>query len=380
MLSDERSIKRQLHRELTFTPPYCPRPECEFHAFGSTGFWQKHGIKTLKRFPYASVRFRCKACDKTFSASFFTLNYRQKIFGLNQKIFRFHNLGISKREIGRIISISEASVRLRIIRMSRLGLLIHAKAQENLLISEPIVYDGLENFSFSQYDPNNLNHAVGKNSLFTYDFNLCPINRKGMMSPRQRLKKKILENRYGSYPKNAIRSSTKAIFQRLLERCPRNQMLTLYTDRHYDYQRVVAWDLPPKRIEHIRISSKIARNFKNKLFAVNNIDMQARHNLAAFKRETIAFAKHPQAMLENFVLYMLYRNYMRPKFWGTHRSDPQSAKKSPAMELGIRKKIQSFEDFFSVRILPSHTLLHKEWKNLYYRTYPLSRQKIRMAN
>ena len=51
--------------------------------------------------------------------------------------------------------------------MARWAELEHAKLTENLQIEEPIVYDGLENFSFSQYDPNNINHAVGKCSLPT---------------------------------------------------------------------------------------------------------------------------------------------------------------------------------------------------------------------
>jgi len=373
-MKDESSIKRQLQRERNLIPPYCPRESCKYHHGSEQRFWRYNGRKTLKRFPYTSIRFRCKACNKTFSSSFFSLNYRQKIWGLNKKIYLFHCMGVSKREIARQVKHDEGMVRGRLIRIARSGLLIHASAVDKIKISEALVYDGLENFSFSQYDPNNINHAVGKESLFTYDFNYCPLNRKGMMSDRQKRKKQFLENEFGAYPRDAIRSSTKRVFSRLLEKTP---VLTIYSDRHFQYRRVVEIDLADKKIEHIRVCSKIARNFKNHLFAVNNIDMQARHNLAAFKRETIAFAKNSVAMLENFVLYMLYRNYMRPKFWGTHRSDPESSKKSPAMELKLRDKIQSFDEFFSKRILPSHVTLNDDWKALYCRLDPLSRRPIR---
>ena len=104
--------------------------------------------------------------------------------------------------------------------------------------------------------------------------------------------------------------------------------------------------------------------------------MQARHNRAAFKRETIAFSKHSIAMQESFTLYMAYRNYMRPKFWGTHRSDPASSKKSPAMELGITNKILSFKEFFQTKVTPHQVKLNQEWKNLYHRIDPLSRRTI----
>src|SRR5690606_37400770 len=157
------------------------------------GFFTHHGKKEIKRFPYLCIRFRCLDCDKTFSSSFFSLHYRQKVWGLNETISFLHEHGVSKRAIARRVDHDERLVRRRIIKMAKWSLLKHAKLTENLEIYEPIVYDGVENFSFSQYDPNNVNHAVGKFSLFTYDFNFCPINRKGRMSPRQKEKKAHLE-------------------------------------------------------------------------------------------------------------------------------------------------------------------------------------------
>lgn len=258
--------------------------------------------------------------------------------------------------------------------MSRWGILKHASLTEELKIEEAIVYDGLENFSFSQYDPNNINHAIGKKSLFLYDFNFAPLNRKGRMSLWQARKKAWLEKQHGLYPRDAIRTSTKRIFQRLVEKSEKS--LVLYTDRHFQYRRVVQFDLRRARIEHIKISSKVHRNFHNPLFAVNNIDLQARHNLSAFKRETIAFSKHSVAMQDSFLLYAMERNYMRPKFWGTHRSDPLSSKKSPAMELGITGKILSFDEFFGERVMPTQVRLNEDWKNFYDRVDPDSRRPI----
>lgn len=375
-MRDEASIQRQLHRERSFCPPYCPNSKCRHHL-GGQGFARKHGLKPIKRFPYLSQRFHCTACNKTFSYSFFFLEYRAHVWGKNEAIFEDHRKGVSLRETARGIGHSERMVRGRKRKMASWGLLRHAKFCESLKVKEPIVYDGLENFSYSQFDPNNLNHAVGKKSLFTYDFNLSPLNRKGRMSPAQATKKRFLERVHGPYPRDAIRVSTRKIFKRLLEKTPGK--LVLYTDKHFQYRRVVEEDLDAKRFEHIKISSKVHRNYQNPLFAVNNIDLQARHNLAAFKRETIAFSKHTIAMQESFVLYVLFRNYMRPKFYGTHRSDPECSKKSPAMELKLLDRILSFKEMFSQRVLPSQVNLHEEWKLLYHRIDPLSRRPIKSA-
>jgi transposase-like protein len=347
-MRDEASIQRQLERERSFRPPYCPNRNCKHHL-GGQDFWQRDGKKRIKRFPYHSQRFRCRSCDRTFAYSFFFLQYQQHTWGKNELIYQHHRIGVSARESGRILGHSERMIRGRKKKMARWGLLVHAKFLESLKIEEEIVYDGLENFAYSQYDPNNLNHAVGKRSLFTYDFNLCPLNRKGRMSPAQLRRKKKIEETHGAYPRDAIRTSTRRVFERLLKKC--NGTLVLYADRHFQYRRVVEKDLKEQKIEHIKISSKAYRNFRNPLFAVNNIDMQARHCLAAFRRETIAFSKHSVAMQESFVLYMLHRNYMRPKFYGTHRSDPECSKKSPAMELKLTDRILTFKELFGQRVL-----------------------------
>jgi hypothetical protein len=370
---EETSIQRQLQRDLNFSPPFCPNPSCQHHFNPEPGFWFRYGSNRLKRFPYLALKYSCKKCRKVFTGSYFKIYYRQKRWDGNFVVFKEHRKAVSKREIARELCCDEKMVRGRLIRMARWSLLKHANFCGNHRLKEPIVYDGLENFSFSQFDPNNVNHAVGKTTLFIYDFNFCPLNRKGTMSAPQKQKLKELEGKFGRYPTDAIRQSTRRVFKRLYAK---DNNLVLYTDRHFQYRRVLELDMPEAKVFHFRTSSKVARNFNNPLFAVNNIDLQARHNLAAFKRETIAFAKHSVAMMESFVLYAAYRNYMRPKFWGTHRSDPLCATRSPAMELGITEKILTFDEFFSERIPRSKVDLNEDWANLFARKDPLSRRKI----
>jgi hypothetical protein len=373
-MQDEASIKRQLHREKTFSPPYCPNPKCKHHH-GGTAFWHKGGTKKIKRFPYLSQRFRCKDCSKSFSYSFFFLEYRAQIWGLNEKIFFDHRRGASTCETARSIKASECMVRGRKKKMSRWGLLKHAKFSENLRVEEPIVYDGLENFSYSQYDPNNINQAMGKESFFVYDFNFCPINRKGTMRPGQKMKKEKIEKVFGKYPTDGIRTSTRRVFERLFKK---TKNLTLYTDEHFQYKRVVDIDLKGEKITHLKTSSKISRNYQNPLFAVNYLDLQIRQENSAFRRETIAFSKHSIAMQESYFLTVLYRNYMRPKFIKKSKTDPRS-RESPAMRVGVTDKILTFQELFSYRVLPTHVELNEDWKNLYHRIDHLSRRPIKFA-
>lgn len=373
----ETTIDRQIQRDAAFKPPYCPNQACpQFHKDQVKEGFSRYGQIAINRFPYISQRFICKNCSKTFTSSYFRLDYRDHFWGDYKEIFYLNRINTSKREIARRIKHSEFYVRQKISKMSRLALLFDAKMNEGLKIKEPIVYDGIENFSFSQFDPNNVNHAVGKKSLFVYDYNFCPLNRKGCMTKNQKIKKQKLEQQFGPYPRRDIRTSTKRIFERLLKR---TYNLTIHSDEHFQYRRVVNWDLRGKSITHFTVSSRKYRNYRNPLFAVNNIDMQLRHDSASFKRETIAFAKHSIAMMETFTLYALFRNYMRPKFWGTHRSDPESSKNSPAMEIGLTNKILIFEDVFGERLEPGHVKLNQDHHNFYNRVDKTSRRTIKLA-
>jgi hypothetical protein len=265
-------------------------------------------------------------------------------------------------------------VRGRLKKISRWCVLLHAKYTAHLSIQEAITYDGLENFAFSQFDPNNINHAIGKESLFTYDFNYAPLNRKGRMTAKQRTQKKALEEKFGPYPRDAIRVTTKRIFERLIGRC--SSSVTVFSDSHYMYEGA-GETLPKGRLEHIKISSKAYRNYQNKLFAVNHLDMLARHSCISFKRETIAFSKHSIAMQEAFMRLVAFKNYMRGTFLKPHKNNPYIDKISPAMSVGLTKHILSFREFFKERVTRTQVQLNKDMEWLFCSIDKTTRRRIR---
>jgi len=366
---------------MNFRPPYCPNPRCRHHARGSgaSRFFSYFGWAKIGRFPYKTRRYICRGCAKTFSYTFFFLDHRERAWGLNETIWQRFLDGASKRSIARQVNHDERLVRGRLSKMARFSLLKHAYLTRSLLIQETIVYDGLENFAFSQYDPNNINHAVGRESLFTYDFNFVYLNRKGRMSPRQRRVKQRLEQEHGAYPRDAIRTATRDMVLRLHARCPTKRLYFL-SDQHFQYRRAIHEDLRGLGVVHATVPSKIYRNYRNRLFAVNHLDMLSRHLLAPFKRETISFSKHAVAMLESFVLLAMYKNYMRPRFLKQHKLDPTSHRRSPAMDVGVAQKILRFGEFFQNRVTLNQTQLPLDWVELVLRRDPLSRRPIAAYN
>jgi len=376
MWSHQTSLKIVVQRKLSFVPPYCPNTKCKWHALDrkEKGVFAKYGSRPISQFPYFTQRYRCRNCRKVFSSSIFSISYRDRTKNTYEEIFDLFIGGYSRRQTAEFLGCSLNTVLRRVSKMAEQGLLKQAYFARNLKITESIAYDGLENFSFSQYDPNNINHAVGRDSLFVYDFNFAPLNRKGRMTATQRARKQELEREFGAYPRNAIHSSTKRIFKRLLERS--DEELVLHSDRHYAYREVLERMPGKSRIRHIMTPSTVARNYRNRLFAVNHLDLLTRHHLSAFKRETIAFSKHSISMIEAFALFMVAKNFMRTMFRKKHVRDPGTNRESPAMRLGLTKKVLKFQDFFRLRLMRTQVGLNEDWQEFIRRTDPTSRRKI----
>jgi IS1 family transposase len=358
-------------------PPYCPNEKCRWHdpeIAAREGRFHGHGSRPIARFPYKSPRFFCTKCRRAFTISFFDLSYRDRVKDTYEEIFDLRIGAATKAYIARLLGVSRSTVEQRLIKLSRWCLLRMAKDQDELTIKESVAYDGLENFSFSQYDPNNINHVVGRESYYCYDLNFAPLNRKGRMSHRQKRRLKAIEEKCFRYPGNAIETSSLRVLSRVLEKSEGN--LELHTDNHYAYRRALQKTSGCK-LTHVITSSKITRNYRNRLFAINHMDMLSRHHLSDFKRETIAFAKTSISMVESFLLLAAYKNYMRTCFLKPNKVDPLASQQSPAMRVGVSKKVLSFRDFFSTRITKHQLKLNEDWLLFFERKDPFSRRPIR---
>jgi hypothetical protein len=375
-------------RQICFQPPYCPNENCRFHLLEKNPsllseikrmrihlnrparFYRSKGWKPKLSHPFRVKRYVCLFCQKSFTYSAFKLDYHQKKPGLNAKIFNLFHIGASNREIARQIGTSEYLVRGRLKKLAQWALVRQTELLKNHLIDEPVVYDGLECFARSQFEPNNINQAIGKDSLFIFDFSFCPLNRKGKMSDRQKRIRDFQYETIGKYPTNAIRTSTSEIFRRIYEkRQNKNQPIILYSDQHYQYRRALKYDLKDCKFHHVTVSSKDYRNYKNILFPVNFADMLIRHHVAAFKRETIAFAKTHERMIQKFALYMCWKNFLRPQFVKKQKRNKKSNQQSPAMAIGIANKILKFHEFFDIKRTLKQVSLNREWES-YYKEIP----------
>jgi transposase-like protein len=313
-------------------------------------------------------RLRCNKCKRRHSVHVHTIFFglRKNDPGLNAKIFQLSLQGLSNRAVGRILYLSEHCVRLRIERMAKQALSFHSNLLDRLKIMEPLCFDGLQNFAGSQYDVNNIQQALGRDSLFIYDFNFASLNRSGRMSDWQKRRLSEIERDHGRYNQKSIRKATCDLFKRLHKKWGLPSDFTLLSDEHFQYRRVVNRDLRHLRINHVTISSKACRNFQNILFPVNHADLMIRQQLGAFARETISFSKKPGAMCQKYALYMVYKNYMTPQFTKKHVRRPDAHTKSPAEHVGLFENILEFKDIFCNRSTETDShRLNDDWKHFW---------------
>ena len=339
-----------------FVPPFCPRTDCRHHRCTEGWRWKRFGFYTRQCEPRLIPRFRCGHCGTTFSTQTFSTTYYLKRPELLVPLY-YRVLACSGfRQMAREARCAHSTLVGQAARLGRHGLLLLAEARPPGPLEEPIVVDGFEGYAYSQYHPLHLNFVVGAGSHYGYGFTHSRLRRKGRMTAGQRRRREAIEARHGRPDPRAIELDMAAA---LRIAAPAPQPLTVRSDEHPAYPRALR-RLPEHAITHEQTPSVLARTAHNPLFPVNAIDLDVRHNSANHKRETIAFSKRHQAVIERAAALLAWRNFGKPL---SANHDPTTA----AMRLGLRSTPQSIEALLASRRFPSRIPLPQPWMDYYRR-------------
>jgi len=307
--------------------------------------------------PYKIQRRRCVTCRRSFVASTFLPTYWLHRPELLVPVF--HRLvGCSGlRQIATEFRASPETIARLAGRLGRHGLLYHQLNRPKGPVTEPLAADSFESFEFSQYHPTSFHVAAGMLSHFFYGFTDSEQRRRGTMKKKQRRKREKLETRLGRPDPRAVEHD----FAHLLEIVvPEPQMLELHTDEHRDYPRA-ARRLKHLAIVHHTVSSRAARTADNPLFPINLLDLLIRHGSANHKRETIAYSKRRACAAERLMIFLVWRNWMRPY-------SIQRKGKTPAMRLGLIDHKVGVDELLRERYFPTRIELPIRWQEYYAKT------------
>ena len=345
-----------IDRRQDFRPAFCPRRDCPEHLRARPGYrYQRHASYRTARGRLIR-RFRCLSCRSTFSIRAFSASYYLKRPELLLPVAALLHAGAAHRQIARSLDCAASTVTRLSARLGRHALLLLARATTELdgCLDEPVVLDHFETFEFSQDLPFGVATAVGADSWFVYALDPAPHRRTGRRSTAQ-------QKRVASRPRRPLRGgyegSTRRILTRLLGLAGTGRQLQLVGDGHPAYDAAVARHPDRERIRlrrypnprrgpkgSPRSESAVARD--RAMFPVDLLHGLLRHSLAAHKRETIAFGRRLNAILERLYLAAVWRNFV--KGVSERRGDPTT----PAMRLGLTGEPWTFRRVLSRRLFP----------------------------
>jgi hypothetical protein len=139
---------------------------------------------------------------------------------------------------------------------------------------------------------------------------------------------------------------------------PNAQPVTIRSDEHKAYPR--AFRRLAHSIRHECTPSVMARTAGNPLFPVNLLDLLLRHNSANHKRETIAFSKRHQSVIERAAWLLAWRNLVKP-FSERHGGE------TTAMRVGVTQGPWSVRRLLRQRQFVSRVALPESWRAYYGR-------------
>jgi hypothetical protein len=324
--------------------------------------WSHWGSYSRRCEPRVIPRFRCGHCRSAFSSQTFSTTYYLKRPELLEPAFQRVIACSGYRQIAREAKCDPTSIMGQTARLGRHALLFLHANRPTKPLTEPVVIDGFESFAFSQYHPLHLNLAVGDPSHFTYGFTLAELRRKGRMTSAQRRRRTWIEREFGRPSPKAVEDGMVDLM-RLAARGATE--VTARSDEHPAYPRAFR-RLTGCAVHHECTPSVQARTPKNPLFPVNLIDLLLRHNSANHKRETIAFSKRHQSVIERAAILILWRNYMK-------QFSERNGGGTPAMRIGIRERPLTVKEVLKDRLFPTHVRLPQPWADYYLRKVPTRR-------
>ncbi len=353
-----------------FRPPFCPWRECPQHRPSARAIarFHRHGHYRKRSSPDPIPRFRCCACRRTCSLQTFSCTYYLKRPELGPPIAAALEGGSAHRQIARSLRCAPSTVTHRAARLGRHALLLLDHAlQTGPPLDEPLVVDHFETFAFSQDFPFGVATLVGARSWFVYGLDPAPHEPGG--SPRRRSQADPPDRRGG------YRASFARVLDAALRLTRPSSPLHLLTDGHEAYLDALERHRARHRIRHHRFPNPKGRRkgvprtpeMRRRdaaMFPVDLLHRLFRHTCAHHRRETIAFGRRLNALMERLFLTAVWRNFVKRR--SERKPRPPV---TPAMRRGLTDAPWSWERVLAQRLFPTRTRLSATWQEIYDRLW-----------
>lgn len=358
----------------SFRPLFCPSPACPDHRLRRSRRYRyvRNGFFRRKCDRRRIQRFRCKRCQAGFSQQTFSVTYCMKRPDLLPRIAPWIASGAPLRRITRSHNgawpdrpCHPATVARLARRIGSQCLLVHEECRRHLPpIREPIVADHFVAFVGMQENALGVATAVGADSWYVYA--LEPAwHRRATASSRRR--RRVASRR------NEIQRSVHRMLDRLLEHLPHGTPLLLITDDDPRQLRAVTRHPQALRLRHAAYRNPLKRRRGEPrdpetrardaaMFPVDLLHKLHRNWIADHRRETLAFGRRGEAVLERLAVLATVRNLIQGV------SERRNDRTTPAMRLGVTDRPWLWRDVLAERRFPTRIPLGESASGVYHRT------------
>ncbi len=356
-----------------FVPRFCPRRDCPQHNLDAHGTFAYKRVGSYSRRDGRRVpRYVCRACGKTSSKQSFAVSYFLKRPELLVPIFAGLQAGSGHRQLARTLGCAPSTVTRLTARLGRHALLLSAAALSELgKLGEGLVADHFESFVRAQDYPVGIATVVGKSSWFVYGLDPAPHARTGKRSAFQEAKRTA---RPRQPTRGGMTGSMTRLLDALLHFFPDDTSIRLTTDGHVSYAQALRKARFRNRFRHTGYPnpkrgpkgaprSPAARVRDRALFPVDTLHGLLRHSECHHRRETIAFGRRTNAILERLYLASAWRNFVK----GVSERKPDAT--TPAMKLKLTTEPWTWERVLARRLFPGRLVLPKSWVEVYRRAW-----------
>lgn len=285
----------------------CPNPHCTSYQFSTSVI--KDGSFKRKDDSRIIQRFKCKNCQKRFSASTSKLEYRQKKRRVNYKLYKLLASGISLRRAAILLGIHRETARLKLKYLGDKSRLKNKRFLDKLTKSKVshLQFDDLISKENSKLKPLAVSIAVDANRRFVLGAEVSQIPSFGHLS-------KISKAKYGPrkcYHRDGLFKLFRKIHFSVYDQAE------IRSDEHKKYPELVGKFFPSANYQrfkseraHVAGQGELKKVMFDPLFAINHTCAMLRANINRLVRKTWCTTKDRNRLQDHLDLFVCFYNEM----------------------------------------------------------------------
>ncbi len=293
-----------------FLPPFCPYPACPSRA-GEPFLWHREGCYLRRADGRRVSRFRCRTCQRRFSAQTFRLDFRLQKPHVNPAVLACLVSKVTFRQTARILRVDRKTVhrRLRLFgpALRELHQTLLRRGREHGGLFGTFSLDELETYEHNRrLKPLTMPVLIHRPTRFVVHAEVGKLPARGGLSGRDVQRKQA----QGPRPSES-REKVRRCLEVLKEIHDPSELVQFVSDRKRLYGMLLKEQFPGRIGTHVQVPSGDARNTANPLFAINHTLASLRDHVSRLVRRTWAASKRGPELMHHVWVWVAWRNYVR---------------------------------------------------------------------